>query len=354
MKKKKGISLMAVATGQESKEIKVNLKRGIAAAHVLAVNPTREEQNAILEQDFSKEEINYIGETTVKDKNNQDVKVPQIRISVLMETNPQIACNNGLSIKFFVNFFLARAAVYSFKDGITKVQVIDAYGRTDWVTPEQAAQHFVPEHVIQKEGPNKGKTFTRICNKYRVAYQGEENLTKFLIALINIPRPDAWDAEQKMFVMKTDPKELAKSECCLDNIKAYFEGNISEVKKALSFQKKNDVKLLLGVRTAQNGAQYQDVYTQMPLKLAVTNYKDWEDALAADKQAGRHPNTQYKVVPLEEFTMEATDYSKQAPTEEAKDPFAAQNQAPEGGAAPSPVEEAVATSDAAADPFAGM
>lgn len=333
---------MAVAIGQESKEIVSKRIIGITASHVLGVNLTRAEQNAILEQNYSQEEISYLGETTVKDKNNNDVKVPQVRISILMETDPEIACNNGMKTTFFANFFLSKAAQYSFKDGVTKIQVIDKYGRTDWVTLDMLANHTVPEHII-KNGPRAGQTFKKIVSDYRAAYIGEENLVKFIIALLNLPRPDVWNADKNTYEMKTDPKKLAESECLLDNIARYFEGNVSELRKVLGFQKKNNLKLLVGVRTAKDGAQYQDVYTQMPLKLSVTNYKVWEDALKDDKANGRHPNTEYRVCNLCEFKTEATDYSKtEAPAD--NDPFAASNQS-------SAVEEAVNEAPVNADPF---
>jgi hypothetical protein len=110
----------------------------------------------------------------------------------------------------------------------------------------------------------------------------------------------------------------------------------------VKFQPKNRLKLLLGVRTANNGAQYQAVYTAMPLKLGVTNYKSWEEALKADKAAGRHPNVEYKVVNLREFKAQATDYSKE---EEKKDndPFATANTAN--------VTEVVNTIEVDQDPF---
>ena len=185
--------------------------------------------------------------------------------------------------------------------------------------------------------------YANLVSDYRIAYQGEEDLVKFIIALLNIPRPDAWDAEKKVFVMKTDPKELAKSECLLDNIKSYFEGNVSEVKKVLGFQPKNRLKLLVGVRTAQNGAQYQAIYTRMPLKLNVTSYKVWEDALKEDKAAGRHPNVEYRVCNLTEFKAQATDYSKEGTSSVEADPFAASSEQ---------VQEVVNTVEADTDPFA--
>ena len=347
MKKQKGISLMAVATGSESKEIEVERLIGIAAPKVLAVNPTRAEKNKILEQSFTDEEIKYVSETQVKNKDNQDINVPQIRVDILMKTDPEVACNSGLEKTFTVPFFISKAAYYSFKDPANPtMQVIDKYGRTAWVTPAQAKDHIVPEYII-KNGPRAGQTMkANICPDYRPAYIGEAELVQFIIALLNIPRPYVWDSEKKTYVMKTDPKELAKSECMLDDIKKYFEGNVSEVSKIVKFQPNNKLKLLLGVRTAQNGAQYQAVYTAMPLKLSVTNYKVWEDALKADKAAGRHPNVEYRVQNLAIFKAEATNYSEQeAPKND--DPFAEQNQETENA-----VEQTVQTLETDSDPFA--
>ena len=344
---------MAVATGSESKEIEVERLIGIAAPKVLAVNPTRAEKNKILEQSFTDEEIKYVGETQVKNKDNQDINVPQIRVDILMKTDPEVACNSGLEKTFTVSFFISKSAYYSFKDPANPtMQVIDKYGRTAWVTPAQAKDHIVPEYIIQKEGPRKGQTMkANICPDYRPAYIGEEDLVKFIIALLNIPRPDVWDAEKKAYVMKTDSKELAKSECMLDDIKKYFEGNVSEVAKIVKFQPNNKLKLLLGVRTANNGAQYQAVYTAMPLKLSVTNYKVWEDALKADKAAGRHPNVEYRVQNLAIFKAQATNYSEQEAPKD-NDPFAAQNQ--EAEEHQSSVEKVAQEVEVDSDPFGDM
>lgn len=341
---------MAFATGQEAKEVEVKRLIGVAAAKVLAVNPTRAEKNKILEQDFTNEEIKYLGETTVKDAENKDKNVPQIRIDILMKTDPEVACNNGMEETFTVSFFLAKAANYSFKDPANPtMQVIDKYGRTAWVTPEQAKTKTVPEYIIKK-GDRAGQTMkANICPDYRPAYIGEAELVQFIIALLTIPRPDVWDAEKKTYVMKTDVKELAKSEAMLDNIKAYFEGNISEVVKIIKFQPNNRLKLLLGVRTANNGAQYQAVYTALPLKLSTTSYKPWEDALADDKKAGRHPNVEYRVCNLSVFEAKATNYEDKEP-EKANDPFAsAAQQEPE--APKTEVEQVVESQDPDADPF---
>lgn len=334
---------MAVATGQESKEVVSKRFIGLAALKFIALNPTREEQNKILEQNSSTEEIKYLGETATKDKNNQDINVPQIRLTFLMKSDPTVACNNGIEQHFFVTFFLNKAAQYSFKDGITKMKVIDEYGRTAWVTPEQASQHVVPEYII-KNGKRAGQTMkASITANYRPAYQGEEELVEFIKAFLVIPRPDVWNAEKEYYELKTSPQELAKSECLLEDIKKYFDGNVTELRKVFGFQKNNKLKLLVGVRTASNGSQYQDFYTRKPIRLSTTNYKELEEALKEDKAAGRHPNTEYRVCNLQEFTTQATDYSQSQAPQEVNDPFAS-------ASTPS-VQEVIANTPVDTDPF---
>ena len=95
----------------------------------------------------------------------------------------------------------------------------------------------------------------------------------------------------------------------------------------------------------------------MPLKLSVTNYKVWEDALKADKAAGRHPNVEYRVQNLAIFKAQATNYSEQeAP--KSSDPFAEQNQeeaqAEEETAKTGVVEKVVESQADDQDPFADM
>ena len=349
-----GATFMAVATGTVAKEAEIKRYRGVGAVGVVALNPTREESNKIFNSTQNTEEIKYLGEGTVKDAKGQDVKVPQIRLNFILKTDPAIACNSGIETLIPVSIFLNKAYSYSNKDNVLKVQVIDKYGRTAWVTQEQMKNGEIPEYTI-KNGERAGQTMKAALSAgYRPCYVGEEDLVKFIIALLNIPRPDVWDAEKKQFFMKTDPKELAESECMLDNIKDYFTGNISELKKILTFQPNNRFKLCFGVRTASNGTQYQCAYTRMPMKLAVTSLKQLEKALQEDKAAGRHPSEEYFVGNLEEVKLGATDYTKPQDQPRDADPFAAAapaGGAPASGSALAPGED-MPPDDA--DPFGAM
>lgn len=338
---------MAIARGKESKEVKVILHEGIAALGVLAVNPTRAELNNIYRSNNgSTEEPKYVGTTTAKNYKGEDVTVPQVRISFITRTDTSIARNNNIDAIFPINFFLTKEYNYSNKNGVLKVQVIDKYGRTGWVTSEELKAGAIPEYTI-KNGPNAGTTMkANLAQGYRRCYIGEENLVKFLIALINIDRPDEWNESAHTYVMKTNPAELEQSECMLSDIEKYFNGNVKELKDAINFQPNNRVAMGIGVRTAKDGKQYQCAYLNMPGKLGDTRFAErLAKQLEEDAKFGRHPSEHYCTENLREYTVSATDYSKKE--EPVNDPFAApvMDDLPADNATQMPLD---------VDPFAGM
>ena len=342
---KKAITLMAVATGSESKEVEIKRYIGLGAVGILAVNPTRAESNKIFNSSFSNEEINYVGETVVKNASGEDVKTQQVRITFITKTDPKIGCNSEIDTIIPVTFFLSKGYQYSQKNGVTKVKVIDGYGQTAWVTSEELKAGAIPEYEI-KRGPNAGKTMkAQLFPGYRPAYIGEEELMQFIAALLNIPSPKAWNESAGTYELKTDPKELEKCECRfdLDAFKAFFTGNMKELEKVVKFQPNNRLKLLFGVRKDKSGNLRQCAYTAMPLKLGVTSLSSLENALKEDAQVGRHPSETYEICNLKEFKASATNYAETAPKGD-DDPFASANTAHEEAAPSLPMD---------ADPFGG-
>ena len=314
---------MAVAKGTESHEIGVKRYIGLGAVGVVAVNPTREELNKIYGSSSTDDEPKYIGETVVKNASGEDVKTQQIRISIITKTDTAIGCNSGIDAILPVNFFLTKGYQYSTKNGVTKVKVIDDYGQTAWVTSEELKAGAIPEYQI-KNGPNAGQTFkAQIFPGYRPAYIGEEELMQFIGALLSIPSPKVWNEDAHTYQLKTNPNELKDSELRFDKkvIDAFFAGNIKELKDTIKFQPNNRLKLLFGIRTAQNGNIYQTAYTALPMKLATTSMKPLEDALKNDKAVGRHPSETYEICNLKEYKVSATNYANVEPKVE-NDPFA--------------------------------
>ena len=322
MANKKAFSFMALGKSHESKEFTRDFFKGVGAVNILAVNPSREEQNSILKTDRSTDPINYVGTTKVKDAQGNEIEVPQVRIVFVVRTDPKIACNNGIETTQLVSFFVSKTKWWN-KD-FTKFQVIDDYGRTAWVTPEEFEAHKVPTYVV-KTGEHAGETRQiNISPKYRAAYQGEDDLMKNIKAFLVIGRPDPWDNAAKQYVMSKDPQVLADAECLLDSWDNIFKGDVSEIRNAIMSVPQQAYKLMFGVRTRQDGTQNQVFYVREPLTLATMKYDILQKDLVSDMVANLHTDTVYKAGPLEKFTLTPTDYSQlnesaAAPSEEVDD-----------------------------------
>lgn len=313
MTRKKAFTLMALGKVNESKEPERTLVKGVGAVHILAVNPTREEQNKILGSNRSNEPINYVGTTTVKDAMGNDVEVPQVRITFIVRTDPTIACNNGIEYTTMVSFFIAKAPWYDGKG--TKYQVIDQYGRTAWVTPAEAKDKKIPTYTV-KSGEHAGEERNmNITADYRASYRGESDLMEHIKEFFAMDRPDPWNNEVKAYVMSKDAAYLKDCECILDTWENIFKGNVSEIRNPIMKIPNQAYKLMFGVKTNNDGTQSQVVYMSMPHRLSNMKYDDLEAALVKDAVAGYHPNVEYKAGPLEKYTVKPTDYSQETPAE---------------------------------------
>ena len=314
--------LMAFGKMRETKEFQRDFYTGVGAGRILAVNPTRAEQNKILQSDANLDPINYVDTAKVKDAKGNEIEVPRVRITFIFRTDPKIACNNGIEFTHFITFFISKGYSYSSKNGVNKIQVIDRFGRTGWVTSEELKDHKIPMMNITKGLHAGTQRPANLDPMYRPCFIGEADFIENLRVFMNFPRPDVWDNDQQTYIMKTDEKELAESDCMLDDdtLNAMFKGDVSVIRDVIMSAPKNAYKLMFGVRTKEDGSLQQDVYTRMPVALAATSYKNLEKALLDDATANppRHPNTFYKAGPLEKYSVQPTDYSEpEAPQENA-------------------------------------
>ena len=285
---------MAFGQGQVSSE-GGSVKRyiGVASVFVLGVNPLKEE----LEKFYGRaleNEPEYLGETEIN-----GVAVPQIRLDFIVKADPEKyldANNQPLNFVSKVSLFLRRAYRYN-KDN-TKVQVIDKYGRTAWVTVEQAKAHEIP---VYTSGP------ANIDKDYRPAYIGEEELIKFLIAYINIPACQKYVNGE--WVMN-EPSKLADSEAMLEHIEDYFKGDISELKTIIGYQPNNKVKVLFGIRNTEDNKQYQTVYTRMFLKNGINDYSKLDKDVKQTQESGALSTSEFDCTELHEYVVESTDFTK--------------------------------------------
>ena len=285
---------MAFGQGQVSSE-GGSVKRyiGVASVFVLGVNPLKEE----LEKFYGRTLDNapeYLGETEVG-----NTKVPQARLDFIVKADPEKYLdehNQPLNFVSKVSLFIRKAYRYN-KDN-TKVQVIDKYGRTAWVTVEQAKAHEVP---IYSNGP------ANIDKNYRPAYIGEEELIKFLIAYLNIPSCQRYiDGKWVM----NDADKLSDSEASLEHIEDYFKGDFSELKTIIGYQPNNKVKVLFGVRNTDDNKQYQTVYTRMFLKNGVSDYSKLDKDVKETQNSGALSTSEFDCTELHEYVVESTNFGE--------------------------------------------
>ena len=282
---------MAFGQGQVSSE-GGSIKRyiGVASVSVLALNPLKEELEKLYNRTLENAP-EYLGEAEVS-----GTKVPQIRLDFIVKADPEKyldANNQPLDFVSKVSLFIRRAYRYN-KDN-TKVQVIDKYGRTAWVTVEQAKAHEVP---VYSNGP------ANIDKDYRPAYYGEEELIKFLIAYLNIPSCQRYvDGKWVM----NDADKLADSEASLEHIEDYFKGDVSELKTILSYQPNNKIKVLFGIRTTDDNKQYQTAYTRMFLKNNVTDYSKLDAGVKQTQESGALSTSEFDCTELHEYVVEGTN-----------------------------------------------
>lgn len=282
---------LAIGKTQESTETQEFKKYvGVGSSYVVAVNPTKKE----LEEIYGHEMAND-PEYVVDTDNGKEA-----RITFIVKTDPSIC--NGIEITNRVMFTLRNAPAYN-KDQ-SKVQVIDKYGNTTWANTEDAK-------AGKKLFSTTGKEL-KIDSSYRMACVGEADLIGFLKAYLNVG--DAFNYVNDSWVKKDNADDFLFG---LEHIKDYFSGNFSEIKDAIALQPNNKVKLLYGVRTKDDGKQYQTVATRNGMVLLNSAGSKALDKLEKDlanaKNAGSYASTDFRVQPLAEYSVEPTDLST-APT----------------------------------------
>lgn len=292
---------MAFGKGKESKEGS-DIKRytGVGSVFVKGINPNKEE----LEKFFDRDIDNTPEYVSTVDMQGETVQ--QVRIDFLVEANSAKYTDrvgNPVNLKTRLSFFL-RKIYRTSREG--KVQVIDKYGRTAWATSEEVRNHQIPMY-------SNGKP-ANLDADYRPAYSGEEDLTKFIIAYLDIPNCQTYNKETGEW--KYVPADrLPECEARLVHIDDYFKGDFSEIREVIGYQPTNQVKVLFGIRNADDGKQYQTFYNRMFLKDSVTkknsnNYLKLAQDVEDTKNRGSLSNTEFTIDDLQEYLIVPTDFNK--------------------------------------------
>jgi len=293
---------------------------GVGSFRVMGVNPTKEE----MEKFYGRE----IGKTPeyFKDKQDNEGKAyKQLRVTFLLQADLKYEDGKPIKenavlkepLKTSVSFFIDSR--YFYNRDKTKVQVIDKYGRTAWVTIEQCKNHQIP---VYANGPAK------LDADYKPAFRGEEVLTQFILNYLNVTPIETYNKNTGTWIVNPHPEDCEGN---LYEIKNYFKGDISELKKDCSMMPYNRVKLLMGVQTDDQGNQYNTVYSRHSMRNGAQSYTQFKDSVEGQKNS----NTIYTqdhagiITNLVEYNDEVkeSDLSKPA----VDDPFAAAAALPEAG-----------------------
>ena len=261
---------MAIAKGNETKEVSFKRYTGIGNVNVLAVNPTKAEL-AKLGREVEEEPV-YV---TEKDG------VKTIRVTLYVKP---IEIDEVLTISFFI-----RNQRFASKDKGT-FQVIDSYGRTAWVTEEQLKNHDIPVS-------SNGNTIS-IANNYRPTFSGEDNFTQFMKAYLGIPNLTAYVNGQWVPNPKATP---ADCEVRFDHIDRWFNNDIKENQNR-EFQTFFVDKFYRGIKTTDG--KYQSEGFAKELDKISTN----------PATSGRYANTEFTFGPLKEYSPTATNFEAEAET----------------------------------------
>ena len=277
---------MAIAKGNETKEVSFKRYTGIGNVNVLAINPTKAEL-AKLGREVEEEPV-YV---TEKDG------VKTIRVTLYAKP---IEIEEILTISFFI-----RNQRFVSKEKGT-FQVIDSYGRTAWVTEEQLKNHDIP---VSSNG-----NAINIANNYRPTFSGEDNFTQFMKAYLGIPNLTAYVNGQWVPNPKATP---ADCEVRFDHIDRWFNNDIKEIKDAFAYQPSNTAQVLFGMRTDDRNREFQTFFIDKfyrGIKTVDGKYQSDGFAKELDKIStnpatkDKYANTEFTFGPLKEYSPAATNF----------------------------------------------
>lgn len=307
---------MAFSKGNASTEgAERKLYKGVGSFFVLGVNPTKAEQEKFFNTTLEKEP-EYLGEQEVDGK-----KVQTVRISFVVKSDGEKhkdAAGNPIELTTNHTFFLRNEPRKGSNSG--KYQIVDAYGNFAWADEETIKAKGIPQY---SNGP------ANIHEGYRIAWVGEQALTEFLTKYMCVPNSLKW-ADGKVVGWADN---LADCECRLDKIADYFKGDFSELKTILSYQPNNKVKIAVGIKTSNDGKQFQATFTDMALNNAVSSYGKLDAEIKSRVANSQNPvdytgdGNKSTVGELSEYVVMPTTFSE-TPADDM--PFSAGNDFPFG------------------------
>lgn len=287
---------------------------GVGSFYVRGVNFNKQEMTEFFGREITTEPT-FVDEVEINGR-----MVKRVNIAIYLELVPneyKDADGNFINFKTVLYISLVNTPVVGSASG--KIQVIDNYGRTAWGTPSEVE---AGSKIMYANGPAK------IALPYKKVRRGEETLIQFLIAYLNVP--STVKRINGIIVDKTG-EELEKCEASIPYIENLFKGDFSDLKSDFSILKDNKVKLLVGIKTTEEGKQRHTIFDRVFMKNGYGIKNGVEDysyiqTKVDDFLAHTTQNITFEVSRLHEYVVNATDFSNNAPIEEnVNDPFGQAN-----------------------------
>ena len=286
---------MALSSGKQTVENNgFKMYTGITPVGCKYVCPTKEQLTQITGREWTKDMV-Y---TKTNDKG-----VQQVNLAFPMTVDTKV---NGEEVHLMILQTISLFNAPRIKSDGSKFQVVDNWGNFSWVTEEEFTNHTCPLST-------SGKKLKIDSSNWRKAYQGEENLMKFLKPRLNIP--DAFEYKDNEWVLKSNTEGC---ECRLDNIAKYFNGDVSEIQNALNFMPENKVKGFVYVDEYE-GKQRQAIAREY-VNLASNKYGDLEKEI---ENINNNKGTNFTLCEFQEYKVESTQFTPgTASMPETSNPFA--------------------------------
>jgi len=273
---------MALSAGKQTTEGgSFKMYVGLTPIGCKYVCPTKEQLSQILGREWTKD-TNYV-------KTSED-GIPQVNLMFPLTVENKV---NGEDVKFTVLQTISIWNAPRLKSDGSKFQVVDKWGNFAWVTEEEFNNHITPLS-------NSGKKLKIDSSNWRKAYRGEENLMKFLKPRLNID--DAFEYKNNEWSLKSD---TSNSECRLDEIAKYFQGDFSEIQNGLNMMPENQVKGYAYVDEYE-GKQRQAIAREY-VYLNSDKYGNLEKEI---ENINNNKGTKFTLCELKEYVVESTQFSQ--------------------------------------------
>lgn len=279
---RKSTITMALGAGKQTIESNgFKLYCGLTPLGCKYVNPTKEKLSEILGREWTKDMVyTKTGEDSIQQVN--------LMFPMIVDTNI-----NGEKVNMTILQTISIKNAPRKKQDGSKFQVVDMWGNFSWVTEEEYTNHTTPIS-------SSGKKLKVDSSNWRMAYQGEENLMKFLKPRLNIA--DAFEYKNGEWMLKAD---TTGCECRLDEISKYFTGDVSEIQNALNIMPENKVKGFVYIDEYE-GKQRQAIAREY-VNLSSNKYNELEKEI---ENINNNKSTNFTLCELKEYKVESTQFTQ--------------------------------------------